>query len=135
MLSQYTNLEVCTGSRTKVMRFLVTDLGIEDIILGYTWLSAFEPKIYWKNAVIDEAYLPVVIQSLDQQTREHAVVLAYGLTESEKAGIMEQLNPYSRLYTTISTKLAQEAGQYTKAVAIPPHYQKFAKVFSEQEAQ
>src|SRR6201996_5154044 len=135
MLSQYTDLEVRTGSRSEVMRFLVTDLGIEDVILGYTWLAAFEPKIYWKNAVIDEAYLPVVIRSLDQQTREHAVVLAYGLTDSEKAGIVEQLNPHSQLYTTISTRLAQEAGQYTKVVAIPPHYQKFAKVFSEQEAQ
>ena len=56
MLSQYTDLEVRTGSRSEVMRFLVTDLGIEDVILGYTWLAAFEPKIYWKSAVIDEAY-------------------------------------------------------------------------------
>src|ERR1700761_4161487 len=85
MLSQYTDLEVCTGSRSKVMRFLVTDLGIEDVILGYTWLAAFKPKIYWKTAVIDEVYLPVVIWSLDQQTREHTVVLAYGLTDDMPA--------------------------------------------------
>ena len=63
MLHQYTDLEVHTRSRTEVMRFLVTDLGMEDLILGYTWLAAFELKIYWKTVVINKVYLLVVIQS------------------------------------------------------------------------
>src|SRR5258708_33284112 len=53
MLHQYTDLEIHTGSQTEVMRFLVTDLGHEDMILGYPWLAAFEPIIHWKDAVID----------------------------------------------------------------------------------
>ena len=47
------------------MEFLVTDLGMEDMILGYPWLAQFEPQFSWKDATIDTAYLPIVVRSLD----------------------------------------------------------------------
>ena len=65
MLTHYTDLEVQTGGNTEQMRFLVTDLGLEDLILGYPWLATFEPTFSWKNASIDTNALPVVIRSLD----------------------------------------------------------------------
>ena len=37
-------LKVTTKGVDKVMRFLVTDIGNEDILLGYPWLATFEPK-------------------------------------------------------------------------------------------
>ena len=46
------------------MRFLITDLGTEDLILGYPWLAVFEPKFQWRDASIDVEYLPIIIQSL-----------------------------------------------------------------------
>ena len=135
MLHQFTDLEVQTGSKIKVMQFLITDLGLKDMILGYPWLAAFEPRIYWKSAVLDDTHLPVVIRSLNQKGREDATVISQGLTEVQKEDIITQLNPRSHLYATISTELAQKACQYTKAVTNPPHFQHFAKVFNEQEAQ
>jgi len=33
----------------------------EDIILGYLWLSTFEPQFDWTHAVINEHALPIVI--------------------------------------------------------------------------
>ncbi len=45
------------------MRFLVTDLGVEDVILGYPWLATFEPQFSWKDATVDTSILPIVIQS------------------------------------------------------------------------
>ena len=119
MLHRFTDLEVQTGSKIKVMRFLITNLGPKDIILGYPWLAAFEPKIYWKSAVLDDTHLPVVIRSLDQKEREDATVISQGLTEEQKEEVVTQLNPESHLYATISMELAQKAGQYTKAVTIP----------------
>ena len=65
MLTQYVDLSVRTGKREEVMRFLVTGLGNEDLILGYPWLTTFEPQFNWANGVIDTSYLPIVIQSLD----------------------------------------------------------------------
>ena len=50
------------GKREETMRFLVTSLGNEDLILGY---PCFEPQFNWMNGVIDTWYLPVVIRSLN----------------------------------------------------------------------
>jgi hypothetical protein len=46
------------------MRFLVTDIGEDKIILGYPWLVAFQPIINWKEAVLDESMQPLVIKTL-----------------------------------------------------------------------
>ena len=65
MISEFVDLRVQTQGRTKQMRFLVTDLGTEDLILGYPWLAVFEPKFQWRDASINVEYLPIIIQSLN----------------------------------------------------------------------
>ena len=65
MLTHYINLEVHTGSKEEGMQFLVTGLGNEELILGYPWLSTFEPQFNWTNGEINTQYLPVIITSLD----------------------------------------------------------------------
>jgi hypothetical protein len=62
------------------MKFLVTDLGEDEIILGYPWLAAFQPKIDWKQATLDESMQPLVIKTLglkidDKVTRIHTVTV------------------------------------------------------------
>ena len=59
-LTHCVDLEVRTGNRQEIMKFLVTDLGREDLILGYPWLSTFEPKFRWRDASIDTSFLPIV---------------------------------------------------------------------------
>jgi hypothetical protein len=59
------DLEVRTGSKEEKMRFLVTDLGNEDLILGYPWLAMFEPQFNWRNSVVDTVHLPIIVRSLD----------------------------------------------------------------------
>jgi hypothetical protein len=61
----FIDLEVHTGSKEEKMRFLVTDLGNEDLILGYPWLATFEPQFNWWNSIVDTTHLPIVVQSLD----------------------------------------------------------------------
>ena len=68
MLNKYVDLSVRTGKREETMRFLVTGLGNEDLILGYPWLTTFEPQFNWANGVIDTSHLPIVIRSLDWKT-------------------------------------------------------------------
>ena len=60
LLTDYINLEVQTKGDCMIMHFLVTDLGGEDIILGYPWLAAFEPPIICRTATIDVSSLPIV---------------------------------------------------------------------------
>ena len=62
-LTHFVDLLVQTKGQEKKMRFLVTDLGVEDVILGYPWLATFEPQFSWKDATMDTNILLVVIRS------------------------------------------------------------------------
>ena len=137
MLTQYIDLSVRTGKREETMRFLVTSLGNEDLILGYPWLSTFKPCFNWTNGVIDTSYLPMVIRSLDWKTLKICPTIAATHEETlgsviQWARVYEELAQESNAWANISTELAQKAGQYTAKVAIPVHYQQYAKVFDEE---
>src|SRR5882762_1105613 len=64
----FVDLLVQTKGQEKKMQFLVTDLGVEDVILGYPWLATFEPQFSWKDATVDTNILPVIIRSPDWYT-------------------------------------------------------------------
>ncbi len=63
----YIDLDVETKKTHRNMRFLVTNIGNEDIVLGYPWLAAFKPQFNWTHAVINKQALPVVIRSINPQ--------------------------------------------------------------------
>ncbi len=64
-ITHFTDLQVCTGADTKLLRFLLTNLGKDEVILGYPWLTAFEPTIHWKDATLDKAFHPIIISSFN----------------------------------------------------------------------
>jgi hypothetical protein len=132
-------LEVRTGKHEEKMRFLITDLGIEDLVLGYPWLSTFEPKFSWRNSTIDIATLPIVIRSLDWRHAYSRPTIARIMTSDEKMSIVHELEGESGnehiTIRGISTDLAVKAQQYTKEVPIPPEYQRHARVFNNEESQ
>ena len=65
LLTHYIDLDVQTKGVHKEMCFLITDLGGEDIILGYPWLATFKPHIIWGMATIDVVALPIVIRTVN----------------------------------------------------------------------
>ena len=119
------------------MRFLVTSLGNEDLILGYPWLTTFEPRFNWTNGIIDTSYLPVVVRSLDWKTLRIRPTIASTskeepMTRIQRAYVCDALNQESNVWANISTELAQKAGQYTTKVEIPIQYRQFARIFDEE---
>jgi hypothetical protein len=64
-LQFYTNLKVQTGTQHTVMRFFLTELGTNKMILGYPWFAAVQPNIDWKRGWIDHMQLPIVIRAPD----------------------------------------------------------------------
>ncbi len=84
-ISHFTDLQVRTGVETKTLRFLITNLGRDKVILGYPWLMAFEPIIHWKDATLDKQHQPVVISSIDVETQAAAMT-----TEEEWEEIHEE---------------------------------------------
>ena len=72
MITNFMDLSVQVNQEMAKMRFLITDLGIEDAILGYPWLAQFEPNFGWKEGIIDTNFLPIIMRSLnwDKQTKQ-----------------------------------------------------------------
>jgi hypothetical protein len=112
------------------MRFLITDIGKEDVLLRYPWLSAFEPKFSWTHGTINEKALPVVIKSKRPEFSKE--VLAHLLSETDKHNIIATLEQQCTI-RSMATDLAIATGP-VKEVAIPKEYEKFAKVFSKEES-
>jgi hypothetical protein len=136
-ITHYLSLAVTTAGKTQEMRFLITDIGREDVFLGYPWLSTYKPRFSWRHGTIDESNLPIVLRTINPNDRKD-VVLRY-LSTDECAEIVAELErdvggepPTIR---NASVELAVATQQYTKKVEILKEYQKFAKVFSEEELQ
>ena len=130
-VTHYVDLMVETAGKKKEMRFLVSDVGREDAILGYPWLATFEPKFSWAHGTIDIKNLPIVLRSLNP-TQEHATIAHLDTNEREK--IVCQLIEESGIRGA-STDLAIKAYNKQKEVNISPEYRRFASVFSDEESQ
>ena len=132
---EYVDLNVQTGKKQNKMRFLITDLGHEDLILGYPWLATFEPKFSWADGTINVENLPVIVRSLDWETRLTKTTISQIMAElvsiQERTHIVEELEEEC---FTISTRLVQEAHQYQQEVEVPKEYKQHSRVFSEEES-
>src|SRR5258708_29959914 len=62
-------LDVQTKGQRTDMVFLVTELGAEDLLLGYPWLATYEPHISWQLATPFGDMLPIIIQSKKGETQ------------------------------------------------------------------
>jgi hypothetical protein len=144
MIKQFVDLQVRCRDKMENMKFLVTDLGEDEIILGYPWLAAFQPKIDWKQATLDESMQPLVIKTLglkvdDEVTRirtawcKKAAALA---TPGEEVFI-HRFNEARIGRTSTAAELAVKAlpkEEKTWDQIVPIQYHKWKKVFSEEEA-
>jgi hypothetical protein len=91
MITHYLDLNVRTNGIHKEMCFLITDIGHEEVLLGYPWLATFEPKFNWRSAVIDERTLPIIISSINPHIVRDSPTIAMALTTKAKQAIVQQL--------------------------------------------
>ena len=76
-ITHYTTLDVQTKGKHTEMMFLITDIGNEDMVLGYPWLATYEPKVSWRDATLGNNVLPVIIRSRSPKTPSHEVENTY----------------------------------------------------------
>jgi hypothetical protein len=132
MITHFLDLDVCTNGIHKEMRFLVMDIGHEEILLGYPWLTTFEPKFNWRSAVIDERILPIVISSINPRIPCKQPTVAT-LTEEAKQTIVRQLESECTI-RGVATDLAIQAREQQIEAELPKEYQEFARLFSDEAA-
>jgi hypothetical protein len=133
MITHYLDLDICTNGIHKEMRFLVTDIGHEEVLLGYPWLATFEPRFNWRSAVIDECVLPIIISSINPRITRQQPIIAMGLSENEKQSIVWQLETECHA-RGVATELAIQAGEQQTEAQLPLEYQEFAWLFSDEAA-
>jgi hypothetical protein len=133
MIMHFLDLDVCTNRIHKEMRFLVMDIGHEEILLGYPWLATYEPKFNWKSAVIDERILPIIISSINPRIPRNRPVIATALTDETKQTIVRQLESECTI-RGVATELAIQAGEQQTNAELPPEYQEFARLFNDEAA-
>jgi hypothetical protein len=76
-ITHYLDLDVCALKEfIRRCAFLITDIGSEDLLLGYPWLATFEPKFNWRHAVIDEQMLLVIISSVNPRVIRPQPIIA-----------------------------------------------------------
>jgi hypothetical protein len=66
-LKYYTDIVTKTGTKHTRLRYFLTDLGENQIILGYPWFASAQPRIDWAKGWIDYQQLPIVLRTDDAQ--------------------------------------------------------------------
>jgi hypothetical protein len=142
-ITHYVDLQVRVGTKVQDMKFLVTDIGEDEIILGYPWLAAFQPIIDWKKAVLDESMQPLVIKTLGLPIEEEVARVrkawirrAKTLATPEEEIYVSYMDQSKIRKTSTAAQMAANAQREEKPwdQIVPPQYHKWKKVFSEEEA-
>jgi len=66
-LQHYIDLATRMGTSTRQLRYFLSDLGDNKVILGYPWFAAAQPKIDWAKGWIAYDQLPIVLRSHDTE--------------------------------------------------------------------
>ncbi len=163
-ITHFTDLQVRTGADTKILRFLLTNLGKDEVILGYPWLTAFEPIIHWKDTTLDKQYQPVIISSINpgetqvssaitedewammNENPDEVPYLAIRMIHSyvrEPEGVDKEVSSEMEFKevtlrkTTVASELAQLARDKTSQTyeeMVPEEYRKYQKIFNKEQS-
>src|SRR5882672_10536327 len=118
------HLYIQHGTKQKRAKFFITNLGKDQLILGYPWLEEFNPEINWTDGKLLGTHIHLKTPALvaKEQLKTH-------VRETETKEISK---------VTIAQQMAEkhlEDSDTVKNTAIPPEYQRHVKVFSEKEAE
>jgi hypothetical protein len=118
-LLYFTDLQTQIGTQRNTLRFFLSNLGENKIILGYPWFAAFQPRIDWKRGWIDHNQLPIILRTPD----------------AAKARFLPRQTNRPRATspeTIYVCRLISEPRHTSENPNIPPHYCMFSRVFSEE---
>ena len=118
-LQFFTDLQVQTGSQHTTLRFFLSNLGENKVILGYPWFTAFQPKINWRRGWINHGQLPVILRSPDAS---RARFLPWRINKTHTTW-----NETIYIY-----RLVAEPKDTPIDSNIPEPYQMYSRVFSEE---
>ena len=60
-LKYFTDIDTKTGSKRTCLQYFLTDLGDNQVILGYPWFASTQPHINWMKGWINYQQLPIIL--------------------------------------------------------------------------
>ena len=106
-LKYYTDVNTRTGTKITRLRYFLTDLGENQVILGYPWFASAQPRIDWARGWIDYEQLPIVLRS------DNADQAVFSTRTRARKAVIRTIKVDER---------------------IPHQYRMFADVFSDEES-
>ena len=91
--------------------FYIADIGVDDLILGYPFFEAAEPKIDWKNGRMDGITVLAAKSSKNHHLLEVWIMKTTTATQLNIAAKKQEEKPWDQL--------------------VPKRYHKYGKVFQE----
>ena len=94
----YTDLKVHIREKKTNMRFFITNLKTQRMILGYPWFATIQPRIDWAKRWLDYDQLPIVIKMSDAHK---AVFVRRNELKTKKKRIVLPLwyKPYAKVFS------------------------------------
>ena len=115
-IKYFTDLQIWCGNKKEQMHFLIRDLGGDDIVLGYPWLAAFQPKINWKEATLEEDMQPIVIKTLGLNIDDEVLKIHKAWVEKARTMVtpgkeiyVHKVDQEMLKWTSTSTQMAVKA--------------------------
>ena len=148
-IHSYTDLEMQTGQQRTKLRFFLTDIGDQKLILGYPWFAATQPNINWARGWIEAEQLLLIICTPEKK-KTH--ISECSTTPAGRRTVQHLYTPANgSLYIaciqisgeglsttkkqTLASKLAEQVGSQKGSGEIPAKYQQHSHVFSKEAAQ
>ena len=158
-LTEYCLLRCVVGGKDALQRFYVTNLGHDRVLLGYPWLSTFNPRIDWTSGKVGEGEIRIESQwkkhlnlrpqlvkhqlamtKIDQTTTHPSNDVAWWerLRKALKGHVQNKLATVIKK-THVAQEWAIEAHKKClvkgeKLEELPHQYQKFADIFDEEKS-
>ena len=132
-LKFYSDLIVRTGTTRKNMRFFLSDLGNHQLILGYPWFAAYQPKVDWARGWIDISQLPIVISALDAPKIHPSPRPSLAINVETTSSQSDDQRVYVARISFPSNQATIEDRETLQK--IPLEYRRHAQVFLESAAQ
>ena len=143
-LTHCVHLWVQLGEKKELMLFYLTNLKEDHTLLGFPWLTAFNPKVNWTEGTMEDLLLCITSKAAASQkpkptTKREGKGQQPAANHEEREQIfMIPLKCKAINKTTISTDLAAKQAEEKKEKSwfklVPPSYHQHAKVFSKEEA-
>jgi len=130
-LTHFCWLRIKYNKKEALMKFFITSLGKDRLILGYPFLEAFNPKIDWTKGEMKEGHLTLESAAFKHLNKYTIRTIQRGINQVRKPKEGEAI--YLKK-ASIAQKMVHKFSNEPIVMGLPEEFQEYAEVFSEERA-